>query len=302
MRQAFRAASCGLLAALLATAVQGEPAARNRLVQVEPDVRIRVVEKGAPSTRPTLVLVPGWTFTADVWREEIERFSKDRRVIAIDPRSQGQSTKTAFGDTPEQRARDLRAVLDQLKPGPVVLVGWSQGVQDVAAYVGEFGTQGVSGVVLVDSSVSRGAASMADAPKVAAAQFAQIDYMAKDPEAYVRGMDGAIIRRPLPKPDLDRLVASQLQTPPAIAVGMWVADLWGVDRTPALAKLDCPTLVIASAYSPELDVERAQAAKLPHARFEVVDNAGHAVFLDQPETFDALVASFLAEIDGRSAR
>ena len=143
---------------------------------------------------------------------------------------------------------------------------------------------------------------MADAPKVAAAQFAQIDYMAKDPEAYVRGMDGAIIRRPLPKPDLDRLVASQLQTPPAIAVGMWVADLWGVDRTPALAKLDCPTLVIASAYSPELDVERAQAAKLPHARFEVVDNAGHAVFLDQPETFDALVASFLAEIDGRSAR
>jgi microsomal epoxide hydrolase len=115
-------------------------------------------------------------------------------------------------------------------------------------------------------------------------------------------MDGAIIRRPLPKADLDRLVASQLQTPPAIAGGMWVADLWGVDRTPALAKLDCPTLVIASAYSPELDVERAQAVKLPHARFEVVDNAGHAVFLDQAEAFDALVARFLAEIEGRSAK
>jgi microsomal epoxide hydrolase len=278
------------------------PLSDDRFVAVAPDIRIRVIDTGHPSGKPALVLVPGWTFTADIWREEIDRFSKDRRVIAIDPRSQGQSTKTAVGDTPEQRARDLKAVLDQLKPGPVVLVGWSQGVQDVAAYLGEFGTQGVSGVVLVDSSVSRGAASMAEASKAAAAQFAQIDYMAKDPEAYVRGMDGAIIRRPLPKAELDRLVASQLQTPPAIAVGMWVADLWGADRTPALAKLDCPTLVIASAYSPELDVERGQAAKLPHARFEVVDNAGHTVFIDQPEMFDALVTKFLAEIDGGSAK
>ena len=65
-----------------------------------------------------LVLIPGWTFDAEIWRHEIDRFAKDRRVIAIDPRSQGLSTMTGYGDTPEQRARDLKAVLGQVKPRP----------------------------------------------------------------------------------------------------------------------------------------------------------------------------------------
>ncbi len=42
----------------------------------------------------------------------------------------------------------------------VVLVGWSQGVQDVAAYVEQFGTDSIAGFVLVDSPLSSGPAEI----------------------------------------------------------------------------------------------------------------------------------------------
>ena len=35
------------------------------------------------------------------------------------------------------------------------------------------------------------------------------------------------------------------------------------------------------------------AAAIPHARLEVIAQAGHAVFIDQPERFAAALARFL---------
>jgi microsomal epoxide hydrolase len=271
---------------------------RDRLVVVSPGVRIHVVVAG-PAVGPrraALVLIPGWRLTAGIWREQIDRFSKDRPVITLDPRSQGASTKTAEGDTPEQRARDLRAILQVLRPGPVVLVGWSQGVQDVAAYVDQFGVTGIQGIVLVDSTVSAGASAASAAPQATAQQLKQISQFSRYPREATEGMMKAIIRRRLPPSYFDRLVADALKTPTAIGAAMLADDLLGPDRTPALAKFTVPTLVVASATSQELDGQKAMATRLPHARFEVVPDAGHAVFVDQPERFDALLQAFLSTL------
>jgi pimeloyl-ACP methyl ester carboxylesterase len=89
-------------------------------------------------------------------------------------------------------------------------------------------------------------------------------------------------------------VADGLKTPTAIGAAMLLDDLLGPDRRPALAKFTTPTLVIASATSPELEAQKAMAAKLPKARLEVMEDAGHAVFVDQPAHFDALLESFLS--------
>ena len=47
----------------------------------------------------------GWSAGAGIWRQQIDAFSKTHRVIAIDPRSQGESTKTTTGNTPKTRAQ-----------------------------------------------------------------------------------------------------------------------------------------------------------------------------------------------------
>jgi microsomal epoxide hydrolase len=266
------------------------------MVPVAPGITLHIVDTGAATSRPTLVLIPGWRLTTMIWHEQIEAFSHDRRVIAVDPRSQGDSSKTTENDTPEQRAQDLHALLDGLAVGPVVLVGWSQGVQDVAAYVLQYGTRDLKGIVLVDSTISSGAKGVAASPEVAAQQLRLLSLYAHAPEEATAGMMHAIIHRPLKPREFDAIVADGLKTPPAIGAAMLADDLFGPDRTGATAKIDVPTLVIASAGSRELAGQRAMAAKIAHAEFEVIPDAGHAVFVDQPARFDALLNAFISAL------
>ena len=74
---------------------------RERKVDVGEGVSLRIIEAGQAGPGPTLVFIPGWSTGADIWREQIDRFASTYRVIAFDPRSQGQSTITTNGDTPE---------------------------------------------------------------------------------------------------------------------------------------------------------------------------------------------------------
>ena len=87
-----------------------------------------------------------------------------------------------------------------------------------------------------------------------------------------------------------------------MGVAMLVADMFCVNRTSALQMIDCPSLIIASAKSDELARQQTAANQIPHARFEKVDDAAHAVFVDQPDRFDELVKSFLAKLTTNTAR
>jgi microsomal epoxide hydrolase len=118
---------------------------------------------------------------------------------------------------------------------------------------------------------------------------------------YLAGMMRAIISKPQSDVVIERLVSTGMKTPSDIGVGMLVADMFGVNRTPALKKIDCPTLIIASAKSGELPRQQAAANQIPHARFEKIDDAAHAVFVDQPDRFDELLKNFLASLATNAA-
>jgi pimeloyl-ACP methyl ester carboxylesterase len=77
-----------LLMGLTSFAAWASP--RSQLIEVAPNVRLHILEEGKASARPTLVLIPGWRLTANIWSRQIQSFGRDRRVIAIDPRSQGE--------------------------------------------------------------------------------------------------------------------------------------------------------------------------------------------------------------------
>jgi pimeloyl-ACP methyl ester carboxylesterase len=284
----------GAVGLSVACAVNAAP--RSEMVRVAPDVQLHVLEDGKASTRPTLVLIPGWRLTASIWTDQIRLFAADRRVLAIDPRSQGDSTKTDEGDTPEQRARDYRVLLSSVHAESVVLVGWSQGVQDVAAYVDQFGTDGIKAIVLVDSTISKGAANIPAILPSAVQQLRLLSILSDSPRDYTEGMMHAIVSKPLAEAAFNGLVAEALKTPTATGTAMLIADLYGKDRSAAIGKFTVPTLVIASGSSDELSEQKELASRLPNGRIEVVDQAAHAVFVDQPERFYRLVRDFLEHL------
>lgn len=258
-------------------------------------VSLRVIEAGKPQDQPVLVFIPGWSTGADIWKHQIDTFAKTNRVIAFDPRSQGDSTKTTTGNTPEMRAQDLHALLERLGVRRPVLIGWSQGVQDVAAYVERYGTKDLAGLVLVDAAISDGADGMAARPQETSEQFKMFAVYQAHQQEYLGGMMRAIISKPQSDAVMNGLVSNGMKTPSDVGVGMLVADMFGVNRTPVLKKIECPTLIIASAKSFELSRQQAAANQIPHARFEKVDDAAHAVFIDQPDRFDELLKSFVAK-------
>jgi len=286
-----------VLSALMAVLVMTSTAAASRTitekrVTVAPGLELRTIEVGAWGKRPTIVFIPGWSAGADIWRGQIERFKNTHRIISFDPRSQGQSTKTLDGNTPEQRAIDLHALLAKERADRPVLVAWSQAVQDVAAYAAKYGTRDVSGIVLVDAAISDGANAIAERPQETASQFRQFGIYLASQQAYLRGMFAAIVSKPQAPGLIDQAVATAMKTPPSIGMSMLVADMFTIDRRAALASMGCPVLIIASGNSSELSVQKAEAETIRGARFVQIDDAAHAVFLDQPNRFAAELADF----------
>ena len=286
-----------------AAAVRADSASKvgERKVDVGDGVSLRVIEAGPAGPGPTLVFIPGWSTGADIWRHQIDTFAKTQQVIAFDPRSEGESTKTTSGNTPEMRAEDLHKLLEGLGARHPVLIGWSQGVQDLAAYVERYGTKDLAGIVLVDAAISDGADGMAARAQETAAQFKMFAIYQAHQEEYLGGMMRAIISKPQSDGAINQLVSTGMRTPPDIGAAMLIADMFGVNRTAALKKIDCPTLIIASAKSDELARQQAEASQIPQARLEKIENAAHAVFLDQPVRFHELLEKFVKDLTTASA-
>jgi len=260
-------------------------------------ISIHYLQSGPPKSDRALVLIPGWRLPAYLWTEQLNSFSQISRVIAVDPRSQGESTKTTEGNSPESRARDLHDLLVALGVAHPVLVGWSQGAQDVAAYVQQFGNDSVAGVVFVDSPVSIGPAEIEEHREFSKIILSSIRMYAEHPEQYSRGMVESLFKQPHPDLDKDKLVESTLKTPTDVGIAMLVMDIFGADRSAPLAKLNKPALVIASASSPLLDLQKAMAATMPGAQFVAIEGTGHAVFIDQPNKFDDTLKAFLQSVN-----
>lgn len=244
-----------------------------------------------------ILFVPGWTMTAEVWEHQISYFSKTRRVVAIDPRGQGDSDKPTEGYYPAVRARDIRTVIQQLKLAPVVMVGWSMGVTEVAAYVEQFGTAGLSGIVLVD-----GIAGLdADPAQRGAFMGFAANFLAdreKQNKAFVRGM----FRKAHPEAYYARIEEAALKTPTTVAVALIVGNFTS-DYRPALAKINVPALVVVAGDDKSnlwMPRYRDVAQRIPGGRLEIMTDCGHAVFADDPAKFNALVVDFLQA--GRKAK
>lgn len=256
-------------------------------------IRIHYLQSGDRTSKRALVLIPAWRLPAYLWTEQLNKFAPMIRVIAVDPRSQGMSSKASEDNTPEGRARDLQDVLTGLGISEPVLVGWSQGSQDVAAYLQQFGINSVAGVVFVDSPVSAGAAEIELHPQFSKVVLSGISIYASHPEEYSEGLVRSLFKKPHPDIDVQGIVKSTLQTPTDTGVAMLVSDIFGADRRLILAKLNRPCLVIGSSESPLIDVQKEMAASIPGARFVAVEGAGHAVFIDDPERFGEALEAFL---------
>jgi len=274
-------AAIGLLAALLCAPLH-RAAAADRWFTTSDGVRLHYIEQGHGHT---IVFVPGWTMPAWIWQAQIAAFSRHYRVIAFDPRAQGESEAAREGYDPERRGQDIAELLAVLGPAPVLMVGWSLGVLDSLAYVHAHGDARLAGLVLVDNSVGE------DPPPAPSRHHPDRHLRLASRAARMRWFVRGMFARPVSTAYVDRLTQSCLHTPEDAAEALlnypvprsfWKQAVYATAR---------PVLYLVR---PRL-AGQAENLRLhdPYAESVVLRGVGHAMFVDDPVRFDTLVGDFI---------
>ena len=293
MRSIGRRRHWRLLAALLAAAPLAGAAAPAPLhdgsLITSDNVRLHYLEAGPPDSPthdvPTIMFVPGWAMPAWIWRRQLDFFARTYHVVALDPRGQGESEVPPTGYEPTRRGDDIADLIAHVASRPVLLVGWSLGVLDSLAYVAGHGDSRVAGLVLVDNSVGEAPAPVPRRapPRAPLRPLPYGDRM----HAFVRAM----FRRPMNPTYIDALTAAALHLPEEdsrlllaypVPRSFWRQAIYSTAR---------PVLY---AVRPGLAGQAANlAANHPATDTEVFADAGHALFIDDSDRFDALMQDFI---------
>ncbi len=283
----MRRITLSLACVLALSPLSATPDAASRFFSASDGVRLHYLEAGSGRT---LVLVPGWTMPAEIWAPQIRYLSRRYRVVAFDPRSQGDSDIAADGHDTERRARDIKELLDGLGGGPVVLVGWSLAVLESLTYIRRYGSERLAGLVLVDNSIGEEPPPSFDPTFLARLRADR----RLTTERFVRGM----YRSEQSEDYYEHITTRALKTPTEAAVELlsnreprrlWRELVHGVDR---------PLLYVVSERFREQALNLKQGK--PEAQIAVFDRAGHALFVDEPQRFNTLLERFAHEAFGAS--
>ena len=247
-------------------------------------IRIHYLEAG--SGQP-IVFIPGWTMPAWIWQKQIDEFSKKYHVVAVDPRSQGESDQPTFGHLPETRARDYKELVDHLALKKPVLVGWSMACGELAKYTEQFGTENVAGIVLVDGYLSD-----RSSPEMTAGIAGWMNQLQQDRQKQAAGFVRSMYKKPQSDEYLQRVVDASVRVPADTAVVLIYNMIAVKDFSTGLARMNVPVLF---AYQPEsqpsADFLKSKFGE--KVRLERFDGDGHALFVDDPEQFNHLVEDFI---------
>jgi len=224
---------------------------------------------------------------AEIFDAQLNALSAHRHVVVLSPRSQGRSELFKGPHTPERRARDIDEFVRKAVDGPFVLVGWSLGVMEGLDYVQRFPPKGLKGLVLVDNSIGeakppkpsgRPRSAMTDAEwRVWLPGFVHGMFRTPPPEAFLEGLDRSAQRVP-------RDVADELLAKP-------------YPREYYKSVIYREAVPVLYAITPRFKEQGdALKARLPTARVSIYPEAGHALFVDAADRFNADVDRFVEGI------
>ena len=237
-----------------------------------------------------IVFIHGFPLDRRMWRGQIEEFSKNHKLIAVDLPGFGESGPSPDVMTMEDYATDVVAVLDELGIAEAVtLCGLSMGGYIAFAFYRAY-RERVGRLILCDTK------AVADSDEKRTERHATAERaLAEGTEFLIEGMipkmvaagaDAGVIA------EMEKMVRTASPGGVAAALrGMAERE----DSTELLSRINVPTLVICGAedqFSPPEEM-RPMAEAIPGSRFEVVPGAGHVSPLEKPAGVNRAIGAFL---------
>jgi len=249
----------------------------------------------------TILLVHGWTCSSKFWKANVPELAKEFRVITMDVRGHGYSSKILSGHTVPQYARDIRALVEHLNLRNFTLLGWSLGGPKVLSYWQQYAPDHrLKALGLIDSNMapfhpgdwnSHGLKTtrMEGVSVVNAAYIAdRVKYVTAFTHNMFKGAKAS-------DADLAWVTAELLKTPPWIALAIY-NDFVLRDYFTTLPQVTVPSIVFAAdsnVFKKGIEQGRAVAARMPKATFVPFEDGGHMLFYEQPTKFNKALADFV---------
>ena len=268
------------------------------------NVALHYLEAGAGRV---LVLIPGWSQTADMFRCVIDDLSRDHKVIAIDMRGHGKSDKPLHGYRIARFARDLAEFLQSFAFDEVGLVGHSMGCAVIWSYLELNDSQNISRLVLIDQApVVTAWPGWSDEQKAICGSLHSSETLFQAVAA-LSGANGAkvsadyirdsLFTKNYPEPMLDWVIAENLKFPRQAAAQL-LLELAVHDWRDAIRRIKLPTMIFggrASIFDPKS--QEWIARQIPGAIvdiFEADEGGSHFMWMENPARFLSLLRGFLS--------
>ena len=250
---------------------------------------------------PPLLLLHGFTGSVHTWDQLIARLATHRRVIAVDLLGHGTTTpvRDPVRCTMVRQVADLTALIEGLVPAdaPLDLLGYSMGGR-VALHLALARPERIRALML--ESASPGIADpMERAARLRSDQELATFLEREGLPAFVDRWEKLPLwtsQAGLPEDVRARLREQRLRND-AAGLACSLRGMGAGAQQPLhdrLAELTMPALLITGEHDARYRAIAADmAAHMPRAAVAVVPGAGHAVHLEQPDAFEALVREFL---------
>jgi len=256
-------------------------------VKANDGVRLYYEDTGAG--RP-IVLIHGGGLSMGWWNKQIPGLSPQFRVVAADTRGNGRSTKTSWGHRTARYAMDVKEIIDSLDLDGVTLVGWSIGARTVLSYIELFRDYRLRGAVLVDETPC---AEVHDPPASDGEPEPEDKHQPGDDEIRRRRQfRQMLVGIEVTDGELDRLLAESRGNTPAQGVTLG-PDYEVQDWRPLLPSIILPVMITTGKKSGAFPGCLHMARNIPGARLEIFENCGHALFYEDPDRFNAVIADFV---------
>ncbi|WDD36744.1 alpha/beta hydrolase (plasmid) [Nostoc sp. UHCC 0926] len=253
-----------------------------------------------------LVMLHGWSQSAEQFKYQIPAFAEHYRVIAVDFRGHGESEKVSFGYRIARLSKDLQELIGALQLEKPHLLGHLMGCAIIWSYLDLFGLDEIDRLVLVDQSPLGTLRSHWDAQEIAASgavltaeQLNAAVYALESSEAeeFTRNLLASMVTPAMSKEQFEWIVKCNQRLPRSIAATLLYNHLH-TDWRDQIVRIRQPTLIIGGRKS--MIPWQSQVwinQSIPDSEleiFEAAEGGGHFMFIENPEKFNRRVLQFLS--------
>ena len=290
------------LAALLIVALQPQDLLADwdyRTVEGAGGVPLNVVTAGDPAS-PPILLIHGFGQSHYSFVHQLNSdLADDYFFVTFDLRGHGASGKPWTPDDYAAHsiwAQDVAAVISATGIERPVVVAWSYGTLVAMDYIREYGDGGFAGIILTGGQGGLKPLRMPSTDDPAAAEYQQVRVLQQSPDLIdnIRAGERVIdllTASPLPEPERELFRSIGLMLPAYVRRAIAQRRL---DNQDMADRLSLPVWFVLGEKDNPFQLEDAAeiAAARDNVRLTIYENAGHSVFVEQPQRFNADLRRF----------